>query len=133
MELPENAPEYLKRCPFFQTYDLGKGMNEYILSEDRELLLNVKHSMIYGMLKEVFGAPENPIPTKIFHKRKKIIMSATNCRGGGPRNGKYVYYTDDGSDIVDINYVVQIRDGKVSSIKEESRNVKPALPLNERN
>lgn len=132
MELPGSPPNYLKKCPSFQTCDLGKAMNEYIISKDGELLLDVSSSFIYAILKEVLKDQKEPEPSKVFYKRKKITMYASNCVGGGPRNGEYVYYTEDGSDIIDVDYVVQIRNGIVSSIKEISRRVKPALPISER-
>ena len=38
MPLPDDAPEFVKKCPVFQTYDLGRGMGEYFIDElDKDL------------------------------------------------------------------------------------------------
>lgn len=62
-------------------------------------------------------------------------MWASNLRGGAPGKGKkkgqYITYTENGEDCISITYVVQIRNGRVSSIKEKWREVKPARPFAE--
>ena len=129
MPLPEDAPEFLKKCPAFQTYDLGRGMGEYIITEDGQLMM--ERHMLTGILMEAFGATEDPPPMPVNYKRKRIEMHGSNIRGGGHRNGEYVWYTNDGSDYIEITYVVQIRNGKVSSIKEKNRTTQPARPFTE--
>lgn len=129
MALPADTPDCIKKSPFFQTSDLGGQGNEYQITEDG--LFQITSSIIGNFLMEAMGVTEQPPPTTITWKRKKITMYASNCRGGGPRNGEYVWYTKDGSDYVSITMVVQIRNGKVSSIKEKGRSVKPARPFSE--
>lgn len=126
IKLPEDAPDFVKRIPCFQTYDLGKGMGQYTITEDGELQLD--STTLTFMLAEAMGAPEGfqPKPMKISYKRKRIEMYTSNIRGGAPSKDGYVYYTDDGSDYIEITYIVQIRNSKVSSIKEKIRTAKPA-------
>jgi len=134
MPLPGDVPEFLKKFPLFQTHDLGQGMNEYEISEQGEIFL--VHSALFGLIAGAFGKSSEDIrnyesKTPMIWKRKKIHMHASNIRGGSPSKDGYVYYTDDGSDYISINYVVQIRDGKVSSIKETGRSVQPAKKISE--
>ena len=129
MPLPEDAPDFLKKCPCFQTSDLGKAGNSYTISKDGQFLMT--DCLLSGILLDAFGIKDPPPPMPIVWKRKKIHLYASNLRGGSPRDGKYVYFTENGEDYISINYVVQIRSGKVSSIKEQSRDVKPAKPMSE--
>lgn len=134
MSLPGDVPEFLKNLPLFQTYDLGQGMNEYEISEQGEIFLT--HSALFGLIAGAFDKdPEEARAcekkTKMTWKRKKIHMHASNIRGGSPSKDGYVYYTDDGSDCISINYVVQVRDGNVSSIKETGRSAQPAKKISE--
>jgi hypothetical protein len=126
-KLPDDAPEFVKKCPSFQTYDLGGGMGQYTITEDGQLMLES------NMMREIFKSEPKPVPVK--YVRKKIEMHATNLRAGAPGKGKkkgqYIYYTENGEDYISIVYVVQIRNGKVSSIKEKWREVKPASPYKE--
>jgi hypothetical protein len=130
--LPDNAPEHIKKCPVFQTHDLGEGMGEYILTKDGKLLF--KNDICSSLLCKAFGKNVEDIePFALEYKRKKIELFGSNIRGGRPatkkekENGEtYVYLTDDGSDLIEITYVVQIRNSKVSSIKEKYRKVSPA-------
>lgn len=130
-KLPDDAPEFVKKCPAFQTYDLGKGMGQYAITEDGQLVL--ESNMMTNILREVFKSEPKPILVK--YVRKKIEMYATNLRGGAPgkgkRKGQYISYTENGEDCMTIVYVVQIRKGRVSSIKEKWREVKAARPLAE--
>jgi hypothetical protein len=127
-KLPDDAPDFVKKCPVFQTYDLGKGMGQFTITESGELIC--ESTMISGMLENI-GFKFHPVPIK--YVRKKIEMHASNLRGGAPGRGKnkgrYINYTENGEDYISIVYVVQIRNGRVSSIKEKWRDVKPARPL----
>lgn len=130
MALPADTPECIKKSPFFQTSDLGNAGSDFVITEDGEL--QIEHSIMANILCEALEIdPEAIPPTPIFWKRKKITMYASNCRGGGPRDGKYVWFTDDGSDYVRATMVVQIRSGKVSSIKMTHCSSEPALPFSE--
>ena len=129
MALPDPVPEFLKREPIFQTYDLGKGMGEYVITKDGRL--RMRETAEIKSLKSWFGAKNYEKLIARNYSRKRIEMYGSNLRGGAPRDGKYVYFTEDGSDYVGITYVVQIRDGVVSSIKEKSRTVTPARPMKE--
>jgi hypothetical protein len=129
--LPADAPEFLKKSPFFQTYDLGRGMGEYTITEDG--VLQVESNMMSWILEEALKVDHKPLAIPLTYRRKRIEMYASNLRGGAPRGGKYVYFTDDGSDYISVTYVVQIRNGKVSSIKEKSRSAQPARPYSEMN
>ena len=119
-ELPGEVPEFIKKCPSFQTKDLGEGMGQYIITKEGELFLDLSCYNIPG-IPEFFLTNK-----KIGYSRKKIEMYGSNIRAAGPRDGKYVWYTDDGSDYISITYIVQIRKGKVTSIKETHRTVEPA-------
>jgi hypothetical protein len=131
MKLPEDSPEYFKENPFFQTHDLEGIMAEYTITEEGEITLD--NWFMKSILVDVLQIPkENIKPEKLYWKRKKIQMYSSNCCGGGNINGKYVMFTKDGSDCIEISYVVQIRNGKVSSIKESSRSVRPAIKVPER-
>lgn len=125
--LPNDAPQFLHRCPVFQTYDLGRGMRDFTIGPDGVLMMDGP-----GLISFVFdalGVRFDPIPVK--YVRKRLEIHATNLRGSkGPPN-KRITYTDNGEDMVDISYVVQIRNGKVSSIKELNRTVKKARPIKE--
>ena len=91
------------------------GVGQYILTEDGRLTLPFRdHETVH-----------------LNYKRKKITMWAANLRGAKPWCGEYVHYTEDGSDSIRLTYVVQIRNGRVSSIKETHRDVRPARPLKE--
>ncbi len=125
-QLPDNAPDFVKECPVFQTYDLGRGMGEYTITEDGRLLMD--SNLTTWMIREALGCKEFP-PVPLEYKRKRIEMRADNLRGGAPRGKRYVYFTDDGGDYTEVVYVVQIRDGKVSSIKEKFRQCQPAQPI----
>jgi hypothetical protein len=127
MPLPDDAPKFVKDCPAFQTYDLGKGMGSWTITEDGGLQCD--QTLIGGLLEQEFSVKIPPCP--ISYKRKRIEMTASNLRGAGPRKGKYVYFTEDGSDLIEITYIVQIRNGKVSSIKEKLRTQRPARPMSE--
>lgn len=135
MPLPDDAPEFLKKCPAFQTYDLGRGMGNFTITKDGILQLT-PGTFDLSWCFEITGVkpieippdkitPIKPIPMN--YKRKRLEIHATNLRAAGPQGDKYVYYTDDGSDCIDISYIVQIRNGRVSSIKENGRDTKPAL------
>lgn len=126
MPLPDESPIFIKENPFFQTYDLGRGMGDYVITEDGQL--QMQSNIMSHILMEALGqSHEDMKPYPLNYKRKRIEMHASNLRGAGPRNGQYVYFTEGGEDYIDITFVVQIRSGKVSSIKEKSRSVKPAL------
>ena len=130
MKLPDNAPNFLKKSPFFQTSDLGKSCSDYVITEEGEV--QISNSIMGNFLCEALGVDSKELPpVKVSWKRKKIEMYASNCAGGAPRNGEYVWFTHDGSDYIGITYVVQIRNGKVSSIKEKYREVKAARPISE--
>jgi hypothetical protein len=126
MPLPGEPPEFVKRCPVFQTYDLGCGMGAYTITKDGQLV--IESTMLSDQFAEIMGVEFRPSPMNFC--RKRIEMHASNLRAGAPGKGrdkgKYINYTDDGSDWVQIGYVVQIRDDRVSSIKETSRVVSPA-------
>lgn len=130
MPLPE-APEHVKRCPVFQTSDLGNNLGEYTITEDGKLVLN--NCAMGRLLMQSLGAPNDyePQPILVEYVRKRIEMFASNMLGSATREGKRIVYTDDGSDRIDITYVVQIRNSKVSSIKEKCRTVTPARPISE--
>lgn len=128
MSLPGDVPDFIQKRPVFQTYNLGCKMNVFLL-KDGQLQLDINHCFIAQVLKEALELPEEQLPsTSIDYKRKRIVMYASNVRGGKPGKKGYQWYTDDGSDKIDITYVVQIRNSRVSSIKELSRTVEPALP-----
>lgn len=130
MKLPEDAPDFVKKNPVFQTYDLGCRMDDYIITEEGELVVR---PLALQILSKSFGKQLLDLLAPVNYKRKRIEMYTTNLRGGSPtKDGKYVYYTDGGVDLVDITYVVQIRSGKVSSIKEKFRKVRPAVDWAER-
>ena len=100
-------------------------MGDFTITENGEVTID--HSIMGDFLAEAVGVSRDLLkPMRITWKRKKITMYASNLCGAGPRNGKYIYYTKDGSDYISITYVVQIRNGKVSSIKEQSRHSQPA-------
>jgi len=122
MELPGDVPYFLKECPCFQTYDLGKGMSDYELDKDGKLWIT--RTMLGGAL----GIVENP--TLVTYKRKRIELHSSNLRGGKPSRRGYILFTDNGEDCIDITYVVNIRNGK-TTIKEKWRDVKPARPSSE--
>ncbi len=128
MPLPGDVPDFLKGRQLFQTYDLGKGMGEYEISEDGKVC--ILSTPAWSILSGVLELKMQPMP--LFWKRKKIRLHTSNIAGGSPSKDGWITYTKDGSDCVEINYVVQIRDGKVSSIKETNRVVKPAQKLPER-
>ncbi len=123
MPLPDDAPQFVKDCPVFQTYDLGRCMGQYIITEDGRLRYA---DDLTCQLPEHLREAMQPK-----YKRKRIRMHATNLRAGGPRKGEYVWFTTNGEDLIDIDYIVQIRDNKVSSIKETNRRVRPARPVSE--
>jgi len=130
--LPDDTPEHIKKNPVFQTHDLGEGMGEYVLTKDGKLLF--KNDICSSILCQAFGKNIEDIePFTLEYKRKKIELFGSNIRGGRPatkeekENGEtYVFLTDDGSDLIEITYVVQIRNGKISSIKEKHRKTTPA-------
>ena len=113
--LPDDAPEFVRRFRAFQTYDLGRGMGEYTITEEGQLCASLNSWR----------------PGPIYYKRKRLELYASNLRGGKPTPSGFQYYTENGEDYVSIVYVVQIRDGKVSSIKEKWRRVLPARPMKE--
>ena len=125
--LPDDAPEFVKKSPVFQTYDLGRGCGDWTITEEGELRAD------RNIATEIFAEALNVCipPVMVRYKRKRIEMYATNLRGGGPRGKKYVFFTENGEDCISITYVVQIRNGKVSSIREKWRQAQPALPLKE--
>lgn len=125
MPLPDDAPAFVKKYRSFQTCDLGRGMGQYTIDEDRQLYCEFTVSA--RILKQALGIDKLP-RVSMFYRRKRIEMAATNMVGGGPVKGNCVPRTKDGSDCINIVYVVQIRDGKVSSIKEKHRSCEPALP-----
>lgn len=125
-ELPENAPEFVRKCPVFQTYDLGRGANEYEITEDREFVMT--GSAVGLMLATAFGAGDVKFKTPVPFKRKRLELYTTNGCGGRRVGKTYMNFTKNGEPYVAITYVVQIRSGFVSSIKEKSRVEKPALP-----
>jgi hypothetical protein len=127
MPLPDDAPEFVKKCPVFQTYDLGRGMGEYFIDEDGKLWYEA-NDYTY-ILCEAFGVePKDVKPILCNYKRKKLELDASNIRGGrrDPETNSYVMLTENGEDACSIVYTVQIRNGKVSSIKEKHRKVEPA-------
>jgi len=130
-KLPDDAPEFVKKCPAFQTYDLGRGMGQYTITEDGQLVL--ESNMMTDILREIFKSEPKPLPIK--YVRKKIEMYASNLRAGGPgkgkNKGKWIEYTENGEDYISITYVVQIRNSRVSSIKEKWRETKSARPISE--
>lgn len=127
MPLPDDAPEHVKACPVFQTYDLGRGMNDYVIDEDGRLFL--ESGLMSELITTLTGKTTPFLP--IEYDRKRIEMSACNGRGGRPTKNGYEVFTEDGSDRVEIGYVVQIRNGVVSSITEKYRSSKPARPMAE--
>lgn len=126
MPLPEGSPDFIKKNPFFQTYDLGRAMGDYVITEDGQL--QMQNCLVGHILLEALGmGQEDMKPLPINYKRKKIEIYASNLRAAGPRDGGYAYFTENGDDYISITFVVQIRNGKVSSIKEKHRSVQPAL------
>jgi hypothetical protein len=128
MPLPGDVPEFLKKAPLFQTYDLGKSMGNYEITKDGEV--HMLGTPAWDMISEFLKIEMRPMP--LFWKRKKIHLHASNISGGSPSKDGWITYTRDGSDCIDVNYVVQIRNGKVSSIKELSRTVRSAQKMPER-
>lgn len=124
--LPGDVPNFLKECPVFQTYDLGRGMGEYVL--DSEGRLWISNTMLGGLLTQALGVNKGVDATLVPYKRKRMELYASNLRGGSPSPNGYIHYTEDGSDYVQITYVVNIRDGK-TRIKELSRSSEPARPI----
>lgn len=123
-DLPKDAPKWLKDNPVFQTYDLGRMMGDYAITQDRELV--VRGSCIDQIVRDMLQVPESCVTSvPIKYKRKKIELSTSNLRG--LKNG--VSYTDGGDDAINITYRVWIYDGKVGPIREVSRIEKPALPM----
>lgn len=125
-KLPDDAPSFLKDCPSFQTYDLGGTMADYEITADGTLIL--VSTVLSGMLAAAFGG-KKVVPVPVNYRRKRIELHASNLCGGAPSKEGYVKFTQDGEDAMDITYVVQIRDGKVSSIKEKWRRVDAAMPI----
>lgn len=120
MPLPGNVPEFIRKSPYFQTYDLGKNMCEYTISENGELFM--EHSCMDFIFQGIMGEFK---PTKIEYKRKKIVLYTSNIKGGKPVDGGYLLETCDGMPCLNIHYTVQIRDSRVSSIKETHRFERP--------
>lgn len=123
-DLPKDAPKWLKDSPVFQTYDLGRMMGDYAITQDRELV--VRGSCIDQIVRDMLQVPESCITSvPIKYKRKKIELFTSNLRGlkGG------VPYTDGGHDAVDITYRIWIYDGKVGPIKQIHCNVRKACPF----
>lgn len=134
-ELPTNAPEFVVRSPVFQTYDLGRGMNDYAITKDKRLVIT--RSCIEAILMKAFKTPKDVAEqikkhvTPLTYRRKRLELYASNLRGGKPmgKKKKWQVFTANGEQMVEVTYVVQIRDGLVSSIKEKHRRVEDALPM----
>lgn len=125
-DLPPSAPDWLKDCPVFQTYDLGGMMGDYSITKDRKLV--IVDTCIGETLREALGvAKQPPIPVK--YKRKKLLLYASNIRGGRKVGKEYRQFTEDGSPCVSLHYRVWIYNGKAGPIREVSRVEKPALPM----
>jgi hypothetical protein len=119
--LPGDVPTFLKKCPVFQTNDLGGGMGDFEITVDGHVKRTIDKD-VSAYLRSIGVELEAPLKWK----RKKIEISGSNLRCGRPSPGGYQYFTDDGSDYCQIVYVVQIRDSVVSSITERVRKTKPA-------
>jgi len=126
-DLPDNAPEWLKRCPVFQTYDLGNHMSDYSITKDRELVID--DTCIGYMIREALGIIRQPERLPIKYKHKRLVLYASNIRGGRKVGKKYRHFTEDGQPCTSLVYVVWIRDGKAGPIRENARNEEPALPM----
>ena len=129
--LPENTPEFIKKCPVFQTSDLGEGMGNYIVTKEGKLCF---HSDPISMIlcKALGTQLEDIKPVEVVYKRKKIELYSTNIIGGKPgKNDDYIWLTNNGEDAITISYILQIRNGKVSSIKEKNRSIKSAQKFEE--
>ena len=86
-KLPDDAPECVKECPGFQTYDLGQGMGQYTITEDGQLLCD--STLLGGLIIDALGGDQTKIkPIPIKYVRKRIEMCWCNLRGGSPGKGK---------------------------------------------
>ena len=128
MPLPGDPPDFVLARPLFQTYDLGRGMGDYTITGDGRLLMD--GSMATHLLEQVLQTGDIT-PLCLGYKRKRIEMHADNVRGGRHVAGQYRWFTEGGVPAVHISYVVQVRNGRVSSIKEKWRKEEPALPFAE--
>lgn len=126
-ELPPTAPNWLKRCPVFQTSDLGQAMGDYTITKDRSFLM--VNSIIGSILSQACDITIKALPIR--YKRKRLSLYATNLRGGRPVGKEYCHFTDNGDPYVWITYTVWIYNGKAGPIRETSRCEKPARPVSE--
>ncbi len=122
-KLPIDAPEFVKKFPVFQTYDLGRGMGDYEITDIGEIKRVPPSPQIAKLLPGLFQP--------VLYKRKRIELYATNLKGAGPRPEGYCSFTENGEDCEEIVYIAQFRNGKLSSLKEKYRDKKPALPMSE--
>lgn len=120
--LPDDAPEHVKRCPVFQTYDLGRGMGDYEITADRKVICGSTARLLKLM-------PDSNITAEQKWKRKRIELYASNLRGGRMVGKKYRSFTDDGEPVVAVTYVVWIRNGRAGKVMEVRRDEEPALPM----
>lgn len=126
-DLPDGAPEWLKRCPVFQTSDLGQCMADYAITKDRELV--IEDTAIGPTIREAFGFSKPPQRVPVKYKNKQLELYASNIRGGRLVGKQYRHFTEDGQPCTSLVYVVWIRDGKAGPIREVSRDERPALPM----
>ena len=128
-DLPDTAPDWLKRCPVFQTNDLGGMMADYAITKDRQLV--IEDTCIGPIIREALGITEQPQCVPVKYKRKRLELFATNIRGGRKVGNTYCHFTENGEQYVNILYVVWIRDGIAGPIREKSRSDGDALPMSE--
>jgi hypothetical protein len=81
MPLPDDAPAFVEKYRVFQTYDLGQGMGQWTIDEDRQLYC--ESTISADILKQALGIDKLP-RVSVFYRRKRIEMAATNIVGGGP-------------------------------------------------
>lgn len=54
--LPAEAPEWLRKSPYFQTRDLGNQMGQYTINGDGRLILDCGSTIFGGILCQAFGS-----------------------------------------------------------------------------
>jgi len=129
-ELPDDAPQWLKDTPVFQTRDLGDTMSDYRITKDRELVLD--RTPVGCIVRRALGVDEKAVrSTPVQYANKRIELYATNIRGGKRRKSVYCYFTEHGEPACNITYRVWIRKGKAGPIREKSRSLCAALPMSE--